>query len=515
MVDPEPNLPMASPTTIKLLPTSPQDIVASSIDPLLPQSIKNEVLPGGYQIDQALGRGGYGAVYAGADLNLDRPVAIKLFTRDMDSQAAQRFRDEGRLLAKLQHPNIIQVYAFNYSEYLCPFLVMERFGDGSLKDYLNQEQTLLTLETSVHIIAQLLDALSAAHQIGVVHRDIKEANILYDYQTQRVKLCDFGIARAIERIEDQAQTTREGFVIGTHHYIAPERYRGSNHDARSDLYSVGVLLYRLLVGKRPFERYLGEVIPPAVIICRILEEELSGLSDKVPRAIERVCTKLLASDLTERYQDADSARQDLLEALASPETVSFEHELPPKVLHSASKAPAVHDPVHLPTDTLLANPLRVPSPHIGHAHPSSILNSKRLRRLIMITAFALGSLSFFLIWRYTSWIKPRSTPKVIRLGSSPNLSPEESQKGVPLKESPTPTIESSKLLQKTDAELESSSETDRLQKTSRTALDDREERSKSTPKQRQHSSRSNRSKKNKSNSQSTPPFVFPIKSNAK
>ena len=118
---------------------------------------------------------------------------------------------------------------------------MEHFGTGSLKDHWHKGERP-SLTESCQIIAQILDALSAAHEIGVVHRDIKEANILYDHHKQVAKLCDFGIARAVERLEDQAQTTKEGCVVGTGHYIAPERYKGNNHDPRSDLYSVGVLL---------------------------------------------------------------------------------------------------------------------------------------------------------------------------------------------------------------------------------------------------------------------------------
>ena len=127
-------------------------------------SILGEQLPGGYRIDHILGSGGYGDVFAGTDLNLDRPVAIKLFTRDIESQAAKRFRDEGRLIAKLNHPNIIQVYAFNHKDYDAPFLVMERFG-SSLSDYLKEESGVMPVHSAARVVLQVLDALEAAGEI--------------------------------------------------------------------------------------------------------------------------------------------------------------------------------------------------------------------------------------------------------------------------------------------------------------------------------------------------------------
>ena len=283
----------------------------------------------GYHVERKLGHGGFGAVYACRDLGLDRPVAIKIFTRSADQEGAQRFRDEGRLLAKLQHPHIIQVYQVGTTKSGHAFLVMERFGDGSIKDHWPRG-ACPSVNESIQITLQLLKALDAAHEIGVVHRDIKAANLLYQSQSRQLKLCDFGIARSVERLRDQAQTTREGVVIGTEHYIAPERYRGERHDPRSDLYSTGVLLFRLLTGRRPLERHPGERLTPEVLIYRLFSEPISGL-DEIPSSVAQICLKLLEVDRTRRYQSASEAYADLEIALATLSQPNTAH-VPPSSL---------------------------------------------------------------------------------------------------------------------------------------------------------------------------------------
>ncbi|MAD61212.1 MAG: hypothetical protein CMH49_06865 [Myxococcales bacterium] len=377
---------------------------------------KGFILPGRYQVNQALGKGGYGSVYAGTDLNLDRAIAIKLLNYELEGRAAQRFKDEGRLIAKLQHPHIIQVYAFNELDFSCPFLVMEHFGTGSLKDHWQKSDKPM-LKESCHIIIQVLDALNAAHQIGVVHRDIKEANILYDHHKEIVKLCDFGIARAVERLEDQAQTTKEGCVIGTGHYIAPERYKGQNHDPRSDLYSVGVLFYRLLTGRRPHESYYGEPLAPGVVMYRSSYEAIDHVA-AVPRSVERVCLRLLERDINLRYQDAQQAKSDLLEALHSSETQSYEYEID------------THDP--LDNDTHLdkhAHSSPIPNTsfisdvkHTNNDHPTTqalielTSYTALLKRSSAPLAFLLGIILFILFWTVSS-VNPSRPRTVIKLGT--------------------------------------------------------------------------------------------------
>lgn len=374
------------------------------------------ILPGRYQVQQALGKGGYGSVYAGTDLNLDRAIAIKLLSHELEGQAAQRFKDEGRLIAKLQHPHIIQVYAFNELDFSYPFLVMERFGTGSLKDHW-QKSEKPSLEEACHIIIQVLDALSAAHQIGVVHRDIKEANILYDHHKQVVKLCDFGIARAVEPLENQAQTTKEGCVIGTGHYIAPERYKGQNHDPRSDLYSVGVLFHRLLTGRRPHESYYGEPLAPGVLMYRSSYESLDYI-EAVPRAIERICLRLLEANINLRFQNAKQAKLDLQEALNSPETQSYEYEL------------NTHDPLKVTPLPNLEHPqLKEP---ITQPLSEPAVSNTALSRTSAPIAFLIGIALFILFWTLST-SQPRTIIKLGTTNTHSNSKLQRSQKPKPSK----------------------------------------------------------------------------------
>jgi serine/threonine-protein kinase len=156
-------------------------------------------------------------------------------------------------------------------------------------------------------MTQLLSGLAAAHAVGIVHRDVKESNVLLDRATMRAKLCDFGIARSEVPLPDQADPTSTAVVIGTPHYIAPERYLGVRRDPRSDLYSAGVVFHRLLTGRLPFDAPGADSV---TVARKALTEEVPHIVG-VPEALVRVCLRLLSRDLDERYQTA----QATLEAL--------------------------------------------------------------------------------------------------------------------------------------------------------------------------------------------------------
>ena len=469
---------------------------------------KGFILPGRYQVSQALGKGGYGSVYAGTDLSLDRAIAIKLLNYELEGQAAQRFKDEGRLIAKLQHPHIIQVYAFNELDFSCPFLVMEHFGTGSLKDHW-QKSDRPTLEESCQIVIQVLDALNAAHQIGVVHRDIKEANILYDHHKKIVKLCDFGIARAVERLEDQAQTTREGCVIGTGHYIAPERYKGQNHDPRSDLYSVGVLFYRLLTGRRPHEAYYGEPLAPGVVMYRSSYETVDHVT-AVPRSIERVCLRLLERDINLRYQDAQQAKSDLLEALHSPETQSYEYEI--DAHHHLDNA----HPLSIPTTSFPSD-----VEHTNNDHPTTQAlielpnNKASFKRFSAPLAFLLGIILFILFWTLSS-VDSSQPRTVIKLGT-----PKTKLKPAPSTKAQVKSAENLKLNTKSPArgeQLQDIGTQLKLSKPPKAAKVDGKIKSTVHTKvdvkskaQVRSKVRSRTRKKGRSKTKSGSPYIFPVK----
>lgn len=284
----------------------------------------NTLIGENYQIQELIGQGGYGVVYKGYDSGLDRVIAVKILT-ETHPQIKKRFKDEGRLLARLHHAHIIQVYQVGHLDDHTPYLIMEYFGRGSLSSHWPIGQKA-SISDALSIMDQLLDALNFAHQNSIIHRDIKPANLLYDDQTQHLKVCDFGIARSQLKLPQQAQTTREGIILGSDHYIAPERLEGSTDDPRSDLYSAGVVLYRLLMGKHPLERYAGEALSPQVITLRSVSQEIE-LSNDLPLNIRRFCLRLLARRPQDRFQTALDARLALQELKTLPATYTNPHSL--------------------------------------------------------------------------------------------------------------------------------------------------------------------------------------------
>jgi len=202
---------------------------------------------GKYLIEAELGRGGMGVVYRAHQPSLERTVAIKLLSSDLigDPDGVRRFRLEARSVAKLNHPNIVQVYDIEEEENLI-YLVME-FVDGESLDGLITK-TVLTESRCLKIVADIADALHFAHEKGIVHRDVKPANVLMT-SDGRVKVADFGLAYLIDR---EGGTTRTGFLVGSPNYMSPEQATGQKIDRRSDVYSLGVVLFRMLTGRVPF-----------------------------------------------------------------------------------------------------------------------------------------------------------------------------------------------------------------------------------------------------------------------
>jgi serine/threonine protein kinase len=260
-------------------------------------------LGGRYRLDEQIGAGGMGDVWRGVDLRLRRPVAIKILPADMaaDRSAVERFRREAETTAGLQHPGI--TVTFDIDEHRdgqeeLIFLVMELLTGRDLRAVLDQEPQGVPIELAVSLIAQAADALAAAHSRGIVHRDIKPAN-LFLLNDGRVKLCDFGIAH----LGDATQLTAAGNFVGTPLYMAPEQFRSERLDARSDLYSLGCVLYELLVGSPPFEA----VTNPAAIMYKHFSETpappRSRRSD-VPEHLERLTLDLLAKDPGQRPPSA-------------------------------------------------------------------------------------------------------------------------------------------------------------------------------------------------------------------
>jgi serine/threonine protein kinase len=267
---------------------------------------------GAFDVIRVVGRGGMGVVLAAFDESLQREVAIKILDPQLKANetARQRFCREARAAAKVSHDNIVAVYQVSEDETASlPYFVMQLVNGETLEDRLRR-QGKLTVEETVRIGMQAAAGLAAAHEHQLIHRDIKPANILIDKLTNKVKLTDFGLARAAEDLK----LTRTGFVAGTPLYMAPEQARGDEIDVRSDLFSLGSVLYESLSGRPPFE---GKT--PLVVLRRLtdeLHEPIHKVNPDVPDWLEDILDKLLEKDPEKRYQSAAELANELAQHYA-------------------------------------------------------------------------------------------------------------------------------------------------------------------------------------------------------
>ena len=260
-----------------------------------------------YELGQRIGRGGMADVFLARDLLLDRQVALKVLFPEhaIDPNFVERFRREAQSVAGLNHPNIVAVYDWGqYSNTY--FMAMEYVKGRTLAEHLRREQQL-TPRGAANIVAKIANALAYAHRNNVVHRDIKPANILIG-ENGDVKVADFGIARALDAHHD-AGLTQDGAVMGTATYFSPEQAKGEGLDLRSDLYSLGVVLYELLVGKPPFT---GEnALATAYMQVNEMPKSIRSQVPNTPAEIEVVVSKCIAKDPGLRYSSAEELRDDL------------------------------------------------------------------------------------------------------------------------------------------------------------------------------------------------------------
>ena len=259
-----------------------------------------------YELTHLIARGGMAQVYRARDRLLDRPVALKVLFPELsvDRAFVERFRREAQAAANLSHPNIVPV--FDWGEDAGTYFIVMEFVDGQPLSALLRNRGSLPPERIADIGAHVAAALAYAHRHGVIHRDVKPGNVLITDDGQ-VKVTDFGIARAVNTEESLTQT---GAVMGTATYFSPEQAEGMGVDSRSDIYSLGVVLFEMVAGRPPF---LGDT-PVAVASkhVRDLAPVLSELNPGVPPALEAVIAKAMAKSPDDRYLTADELRTDLL-----------------------------------------------------------------------------------------------------------------------------------------------------------------------------------------------------------
>lgn len=261
-------------------------------------------LGGRYEILERIGGGGMALVYKGHDILLHRKVAVKVLRGQYvhDEEFISRFRREAQAAASLSHPNVVSIYDVG-QEGEVHYIVME-YIEGTTLNELIKQRAPLPVEEAVHIAAQICDALDHAHHNQIVHRDIKPHNILIG-KNGRTKVTDFGIARA----STSSTITQTGAVVGSVHYFSPEHAKGVTAGAKSDLYSLGIVMYQMLTGTLPF---LGE--SPISVALKHLQEDVQDprkINSFIPQSVENIILKAMRKNPDERYQTAGDMQNDL------------------------------------------------------------------------------------------------------------------------------------------------------------------------------------------------------------
>ena len=314
---------------------------------------------GGYEVSGVVGAGGMGVVLKAIDKSLDRTVAIKVMAPHLASRGAarKRFAREAKAAAAVLHPNVIAIHSVSNDESL-PYLVMPYMRGTSLQKRLDREGPL-SLNEILRIGSQIAAGLAAAHAQGLVHRDIKPANILLEDGVERVTITDFGLARAV----DDATITHSGVIAGTPQYMSPEQARGEAVEQRSDLFSLGSVLYALCTGRAPFraESTYG-------VLRRIIDEEpkpIRELNPEIPEWLCRIVARLMSKQPNNRFESAQEVARLLEECLA-----------------------------HIQQPNFVPLPAAVETQSNGHRF---IFNAPRRRIFAMVAAFGLTLLGMILL----------------------------------------------------------------------------------------------------------------------
>ena len=275
-------------------------------------------LDGRYELLELIGVGGMADIYRARDIVEDRIVAVKILKTEFagSDEFLRRFRNESKAIALLSHPNIVKIYDVGFTDKV-QFIVMEYVDGITLTDYIEQ-QGVLKWRDAVHFTVQILKALQHAHDRGIVHRDIKSSNVML-LSDGTIKVMDFGIAR----FNRENNKTVSEKTIGSVHYISPEQARGDITDERSDIYSVGVALYEMLTGRKPFD---GDTpVSIALMHMQSTPKKPTEINSTIPEGLEQIVLRAMQKDPAQRYQTAGEMIKDLEEFKANP-SIIFEYK---------------------------------------------------------------------------------------------------------------------------------------------------------------------------------------------
>jgi serine/threonine protein kinase len=397
-------------------------------------------IEGKYRIVSRLGAGGMGAVYKAHHLLLGRDVAVKVLRSEMlsDPRSAERFRREAQAAARLEHPNAVTIYDFGISSDGNAYLVMELLRGTSLRDLLDRDR-VLPIDRAVEIFSLVCSAIDRAHQLGIVHRDLKPDNIMIDERpdgSTGVKVVDFGIAMLQDLNAGSSRLTGTGMVVGTANYMSPEHCRGQEVDARSDIYSLAIVLYEMLTGRVPFEA----PIPSAVIVAHVSDPPPppTVFRPDLSPAVERVLLDGLAKRPDDRPQSAGEFARRFAATVRDPGAApgsatvvvgrpptdptavvgSFVTDGSPRPGTSPSFGHATVPATGAVSAPHPQTPL-APTHHAPHAEPSRRRISPMLAGLVVLAVLAVGGAVIAAVVGVMNWRQGQSAPAAPIADSGP------------------------------------------------------------------------------------------------
>lgn len=390
-------------------------------------ALTGQILDGRYRIEGVVGQGGMGKVYRAMHIHIDTPVAIKVLNQALVSNqsAIERFRREAKAAGRIHHPNAVQVKDFGVAEDNTVYLVMELVEGKSLRDLIRDEKPL-AVGRAVNLLEQICSAVEAAHESGVIHRDLKPDNIIVrnNGAVEEVKVLDFGIAKLKQRegLEANLVTlTEAGSIVGTPTYMSPEQCHGLELDVYSDIYSLGVITYEMLCGQFPFD---GETA--AEIITKHLRDEpspLRSLRPELPAALDHVVLRALSKDPSRRQRAAKEFSQELMDALKGQSRVTIA-ETPAERKSTARESARATRTTNDHKGRMTVGSVTDATPTLIADESSAMARagapSRRLfPALALIMALVVISLGGYLLW--LRWQEPRnnlSGPTTISNGAS-------------------------------------------------------------------------------------------------